>query len=71
MVGEAGMSEGRRGLGRGLSALLGEVEAGAAALDHGDGFPQMSLGAFEPIDDLGMGFVDDVGHSLMLSPWRG
>ncbi len=51
--------------------LLGEVEAGAAALDHGDGFPQMSLGAFEPIDDLGMGFMDDVGHSKMLSPRRG
>ena len=30
MVGEAGMSEGRRGLGRGLSALLGEVEAAPA-----------------------------------------
>ena len=30
MVGEPGMSEGRRGLGRGLSALLGEVESAPA-----------------------------------------
>lgn len=30
VVGEPGMSEGRRGLGRGLSALLGEVEAAPA-----------------------------------------
>jgi len=30
VVGEPGMAEGRRGLGRGLSALLGEVETAPA-----------------------------------------
>jgi ParB family chromosome partitioning protein len=30
VVGEPGMSEGRRGLGRGLSALLGEVDSAPA-----------------------------------------
>jgi len=51
--------------------LLGQVEAAASRLDHADGLAQMPLGAFQPIDDLGVGFMSDVSHDPMLSPWRG
>ena len=51
--------------------LLGEIQTRSPTLDHGDGLAQMTLGALQPIDDLGVGFVDDVSHEAMLSPWRG
>ncbi|MCY1306092.1 hypothetical protein D9M70_559270 [compost metagenome] len=51
--------------------LLGDVEAGAAALDHGNDALQVPFGALQPLDDLGMGIVSVFVHARNLSPWRG
>lgn len=51
--------------------LLGQIEATASRLDHADGFAQMPLGPLQSIDDLGVGFMNDVSHDEMLSSWRG
>ena len=42
--------------------LLGQIEAATPSLDHADGLAKMPLGAFQPIDDLGVGFMSDVSH---------
>jgi hypothetical protein len=38
--------------------LLGDIEAGLAALYHDDDRAQMAVGALQALDDLGMRFVD-------------
>lgn len=50
--------------------LLGDVEAGLAALDHGNHASKMSLGPHEPLDDLRVGFVPIFmfNHRAVLSP---
>ncbi len=52
--------------------LLRDVETRAAVTDHSDNAAQMPFGAFEALDDFGMGFVTVLsGHGSYLSPWRG
>src|SRR5258707_9056772 len=34
--------------------LLGEIEAGAIFVEHGDDAPDVTLGPLEPLDDVGM-----------------
>jgi len=50
--------------------LLGDIEAGSAGLDHFDDALEVPIGALQPLDDLGVGFVDVKGfvHGLDTIP---
>lgn len=37
--------------------LLGEVEAGAAFIEHRNDAPQMAFSPFQPFDDIRVGFM--------------
>lgn len=53
--------------------LLGDIKAAATVFDHLDYGTKMAIGAFQPLDDIGMGSVDVclLAHAVTLSPWRG
>src|SRR5437879_4832332 len=51
--------------------LLHEIEATALRLDHRNDLAQMALGAFQPVDNSGVGLVRGLAHRHILSPWIG